>query len=73
MEIFQALHGEVQHSSELFLAFCPLLSIALDGLSDSKKARTGSVIILLALAETYRKDRCCSTFLARCEGLLLLV
>lgn len=44
MEIFQALHGEVQHSSEL-------LSIALDDFSGSKRHATG-MCILLALAET---------------------
>src|SRR5258708_1924557 len=52
MRIFQALYGEVQHPSKLFPAFCPLLSIALNGFSDSQKACTGSVIILLASAET---------------------
>jgi len=52
MEIFQALHGAVQHSSELFSAFCLLLSIAFDGFSDSKKVRSRCVLILLALAET---------------------
>ncbi len=52
MGIFQALHGEFQHSSELFFAFCSLLSIALDGFSGSKKAYNEIVLILLALAET---------------------
>ncbi len=51
MGIFQALHGEVQHSSELFFAFCSLLSVALDGFSGSKKACNEIVLILLALAE----------------------
>jgi hypothetical protein len=42
IEIFQALHSEVQYSSELFFAFCSLLSIALDGFSGYKRHATGA-------------------------------
>jgi hypothetical protein len=73
MGIFQALHGEVQHSSELFPTFCSLLSFALDGFSGSKKACTGIVLILLALAETIvRTDAAQLSSLVE-TGFLLLV
>jgi len=73
MGIFQALHGEVQHSSELFFAFCSLLSIALDGFSGSKKACNEIVLILLTLAENIVRTDADQLSLLAERGFLLLV